>query len=261
MNGNAQFSGDLINTGINTIYSSTTRQFLTGFSGSGITDVYVAYNGNAAAGSGTGMVMSTWGGALSSVNGVALSNTNSALTFQTTNGGTTAEQMRILNNGNVGIGTTTPQATLDVSNSSGSAFRVAPTASEVDYLQITGGISGTPGVATLSAQGSDADVSLALVPQGGGFVNVNGHIETHGTAPTITTCGTSPSVTGNDNTFSISIGSGTVTACTINFNHYWQHIPVCNVSPGYNATGYVSGSSNTAITIKLSANGGSQSVG
>ena len=47
------------------------------------------------------------------------------------------------------------------------------TASGTDYLQIAGGASGSPGIVTVSTQGSDANVSLALAPLGAGSVTVS----------------------------------------------------------------------------------------
>ena len=47
-------------------------------------------------------------------------------------------------------------------------FRVAHTASAVNYVQATGGATGNP--VTLSAQGSNADIDLSLTPKGAGLV-------------------------------------------------------------------------------------------
>jgi hypothetical protein len=49
-------------------------------------------------------------------------------------------------------------------------FRVAHTASAVNYVQVTGGASGAPGVVTMSAQGSSTDVDIAITPKGAGVV-------------------------------------------------------------------------------------------
>jgi hypothetical protein len=145
------------------------------------------------------------------------------------------ERMRIVSDGNVGIGTTSPQAKLAVSNggaagleffvnnpsggigtyiqsfnrsagayvethyyatshtfrtsasatsmvldtsgtiSLGAApgsesLRVTPVASAVNYLQVTGGATGTE--VTLSAQGSDANTNIILTPKGTGNVGI-----------------------------------------------------------------------------------------
>ena len=50
-------------------------------------------------------------------------------------------------------------------------FRVAPTASAVNYLQVTGGATGA--TTTLSAQGSDTNVDITLTPKGDGYVVVD----------------------------------------------------------------------------------------
>ena len=49
-------------------------------------------------------------------------------------------------------------------------FAVAHTASAVNYVQVTGGASGAPGVVTMSAQGSSTDVDIAVTPKGAGNV-------------------------------------------------------------------------------------------
>ena len=49
-------------------------------------------------------------------------------------------------------------------------FAVAHTASAVNYVQVTGGASGAPGVVTMSAQGSSTDVDIAVTPKGAGVV-------------------------------------------------------------------------------------------
>jgi hypothetical protein len=57
-----------------------------------------------------------------------------------------------------------------IGSSSGSnQFLVSHTASAVDYVQVTGGTTATK-IVTISAQGSDTDVDLALTPKGTGRV-------------------------------------------------------------------------------------------
>jgi len=55
-------------------------------------------------------------------------------------------------------------------------FRIAPTASAVNYVQVTGGTTATKTV-TASAQGSDTDIDFALVPKGAGRVTISTSIK------------------------------------------------------------------------------------
>jgi hypothetical protein len=51
-------------------------------------------------------------------------------------------------------------------------FRIAHTASAVNYVQVTGGTTGSVNGTTISSQGSDADVNLRVVPKGAGYFYV-----------------------------------------------------------------------------------------
>ena len=62
-----------------------------------------------------------------------------------------------------------------------------------------------------------------------GSLGVEGHIQTHGTAPTLTSCGGSPSIVGNDNSFTITVGT-TATGCTATFATAWTNAPSCTVT-------------------------------
>ena len=56
---------------------------------------------------------------------------------------------------------------------------------------------------------------------------VGGHQQFSGTAPTMTSCGTSPSVVGTDNASKITVGSGSVTTCVVTFATAWTNSPAC----------------------------------
>jgi hypothetical protein len=51
-------------------------------------------------------------------------------------------------------------------------FYITHTASAVNYVQVTGGATGTSNYPTISAQGSDANINLALAPKGSGAVSI-----------------------------------------------------------------------------------------
>lgn len=81
----------------------------------------------------------------------------------------------------------------------------------------------------------------------------NGHIHTTGTDPTLSSCGTNPSVIGSDTAGTVTIGTGgTASACTITFaNAFSTNAPACVITSQMNAaiSLYVSASSTSAITI------------
>lgn len=58
-------------------------------------------------------------------------------------------------------------------------------------------------------------------------LTVGGHIHTSGTAPTISACGTTPSIVGNDVAGKITVGTGVVTSCTATFASAWTNAPAC----------------------------------
>ncbi len=55
-------------------------------------------------------------------------------------------------------------------------FRVATTTNAVNYLQATGGVTGSPGITYLSAQGTDSNVDIYLQPKGSGGLRLAGTI-------------------------------------------------------------------------------------
>lgn len=86
-------------------------------------------------------------------------------------------------------------------------------------------------------------------------VLASGHINATGTAPTMGTCGTSPSVIGNDAMGTITIGSGVVTACTMNFAIPYEssNITVLESDNSTAVTGDVSAISTSSVTFSFSA--------
>jgi len=117
---------------------------------------------------------------------------------------------------------------------------------QVDTTQSTLNI-GTTGLVAIGSTGAKAGLHDAL----GQF------LVTGGTAPTISACGTSPAISGSDSSFTLNMGSGTLTSCVVNFGATWLTAPkVCDLQPTNAAaaapgtTGaYVSAISTTQLTI------------
>lgn len=80
-----------------------------------------------------------------------------------------------------------------------------------------------------------------------------GHVHTIGTDPTLSSCGTSPSIIGSDTAGTVTIGTGgTATACTITFaNAYSTNAPACVITSQMSAHPflYISSASTSAITV------------
>jgi len=69
-------------------------------------------------------------------------------------------------------------------NGSVPQLQIPHSAASVDYLQIFGGATGSPGVATIQAAGSDTDVSITITPKGAGLLNTTCLNATGATVPT-----------------------------------------------------------------------------
>ena len=125
-------------------------------------------------------------------------------------------------------------------------------------------------VLEVTATGS-AGFNLSNQPMRGGYVTApylftanptSMNLDGNDTAKTVTlsSCGTSPSVSGDDNAGVITVGSGTVTACTMTFgNASWRNRR-CVFSTGSNVTIYQSSVSSSAITVTTSATVGSGKI-
>ncbi len=86
-----------------------------------------------------------------------------------------------------------------------------------------------------------------------------GEAET-GLTPTLSSCGTSPSIVGNDTEGTITVGSGTITACTLTHGEANWRTWGCRAATSANAYLYVSSASSTANTFTSSANMGSAKI-
>jgi len=124
--------------------------------------------------------------------------------------------------GAIGVGSTTPFATFAI-----------------------GGTSGTdPFAVATSSQGT-----LAF------GIDSSGHRYSGGPAPAVSSCGTNPSITGDDNAGTITVGSGvSTTACTITFAHSWAATPTCQLATdSVTALADISSISGSALTVGLGA--------
>jgi hypothetical protein len=78
----------------------------------------------------------------------------------------------------------------------------------------------------------------------------NGHVETHGTAPTVSSCGTSPPVVvGNDGVMRVTIGSVSATSCTVTFAATWTNAPVCITNDATNVLDVKASATTTVLTL------------
>lgn len=181
-------------------------------------------------------VSSVFGGAfgyannVSGLNALAFgSNIINAIADSLQIGPSNTAKATILSSGNFGIGTTTPPSKLTVQGTAGSSLT---------------------GVLTL-ASSTNATVFN---------VNGAGHIATGGGTPAVTSCGVTPSISGNDTSGTVTVGSGVVTACTITFAKTRSNTPrVVGVVTGgaLNITGGYSAKSTTAVTFSFAATVGS----
>lgn len=103
-------------------------------------------------------------------------------------------------------------------------------------LVVYGGANGSTPEVTLAANGAITAVSatfsagLNVSSSGitaGGDVKASGHVVSTAPAPTLTTCGTSPTITGKDQLFQFTPQS---TSCTLTFTEAWTgSAPICEV--------------------------------
>ena len=139
-----------------------------------------------------------------------------------TQAGATTTLFSVSNVGNVGVGTTTPAATLDIAGTLGSQrtlFNVSSTTA-TNIVNSLFSIKGT------------------------------GHVIGSSTSPTLSGCGTSPSVLGDDRHGTVTAG-GTATGCTVTFATPYTVAPSCVVTPqtGSIANSFSYTESATAITV------------
>lgn len=83
-----------------------------------------------------------------------------------------------------------------------------------------------------------------------GLLQLNGQIgkfKSKGNAPAINSCGTNPSVAGTDNSMLLTMGSGTLTTCSVTFATPWPQAPHCVAFP-QNATAAATGTTVARIS-------------
>ena len=81
------------------------------------------------------------------------------------------------------------------------------------------------------------------------------HVSSRGFTPSVSSCGSSPSVAGDDTAGIITTGTGAPTACTLTFAVAYTYAPVCtpNTSSTSSNASMASAPSTTAVTINLSS--------
>lgn len=62
-----------------------------------------------------------------------------------------------------------------------------------------------------------------------GAINANAHVNTNATPPVLTSCGTTPAITGSDTAGIVTMGT-TATGCVITFAAAYTGVPFCVVS-------------------------------
>ncbi len=177
-------------------------------------------------------------------------------------GGTT-NYAALFQGGNVGIGTSAPGSILEVGTST-PTLNVAkfirgnttvPTATFINW--------GTQAAASFQ-NNSTGPAATFLGSVGIGTISpsaaldINGHIANSQAGLSIgnlgTDCGTSASVAGNDTRGLVTVGSGSLTTCTITFSSNFGVAPVCVITPvsNFGTVTYWVTSSTSFVRLNLS---------
>lgn len=104
---------------------------------------------------------------------------------------------------------------------------------------------------------------LSSAPQGKPALAVGGHIVAGGGAVGVSSCGTSPSVSGNDFAGKVTLGTGTVNSCQVDFNESYPSAPVCvaNFSSQTSSSTVINvASATSSLVMNFSASSPSRSV-
>lgn len=141
----------------------------------------------------------------------------------------------------VGIGTTTPVAELTVN----------PPVNTSDALDVANSVGSTTFRSGTSDAVTDTFGIASSTGQNEFGVDSAGHNWTGGLTPTLTSCGGgTPAVTGDDNSGTITLGTGLTSACTLTFKSTWAQTPTCSASAdAAGAAGEVTAISTTAVTF------------
>lgn len=199
----------------------------------------------------------------------------------------TVNALTIDPNGKLGIATSSPDAMLTISNAlSGiagliihtwmnvtNAFSIVNAAGttvfNVDTTNTTGakfGVGTSTPYADLSVQANSGDTNYSLFTIASSTatatttlfsVTNTGHIIASSTNPVLSSCGTTPTMKGDDTHGEVTAGTS-ATACTITFGQAWSAAPVCIVQ---NQSGSITNTfsytiSSTQIVVTETALGG-----
>lgn len=196
-------------------------------------------------------------------------------------------------NGNVGIGTSAPTASLEVArNLTGASeaiivsnnLNASSASSSIGFYNnlgqmgtigtYSGGFipglfasrmnitsSGSPGggidLVTFDTEG-DVKIYIGGMSAGNERLRINkaGQIKSSGPSATVTTCGTGAAIVGNDARGLVTTGSTATTSCAVTFNTAYSSAPFCTVSWNGTATttGIAATTTTTTLTVTFSAN-------
>ncbi len=135
------------------------------------------------------------------------------------------------------------------------SFQIAPVANGANYIDVVGAAAGL--APQVRAVGTDTNIDLNLISQGTGRVlstgnaATTGHNIVAGATPALSSCGTSPTISGSDNAGLITTGTG-ATACTFTFATAYANPPYCTVTD-QSGTGDAYSITATAITLTVGA--------
>lgn len=152
-------------------------------------------------------------------------------------------QLNVSNNGDVSVGTSSDKGLLGVVNASGTVALALSTSTNVTSSFVSLNVKGNPS--------STATITPVSIFQ----ILASGHINATGTTPNMGTCGSSPSVIGTDSMGTITVGSGVVTSCTMNFQIPYESSNLqCVESDNSTAvTGDISSITTSSVTFSFSA--------
>lgn len=105
-------------------------------------------------------------------------------------------------------------------------------------FRLTGDGSGLSGIAT------------AASPSFTGDIGVGGNLVTSGSAPAVSACGTSPTISGNDRAGKVTVGTGgLVSSCTVTFNAAYGAAPHCFLNDQSEIVSVKATTTTSALTI------------